>query len=294
MIFLIVSVLCSTIIGVVFRLFTDYKIDTFQAIIYNYLVCLLTGTLVMGQSPLQGEFWLTNWFPYAFGLGATFIATFILIARTVQLYGISVNAVVQRMSLLIAVIFAFVMFGEAITIFKIIGIVLALIAVVLSSIKKTENETATNTKKSLLILFPISVFLLSGGIECVLQYVQKTLLQNDLGQLQFTTFLFGTAAFFGVFILIFNLVTKRMTFGWKHLIAGVVLGIPNFGSIYFLLKAIDTDWDSSVVLPVNSVGVIVFSSIVAILFFNEKLSKLNLFGILLAVIAIILMTISQN
>ena len=294
MIFLILSILCATIIGVVFRLFTDYKIDTFQAIIYNYLVCLTTGTLVMGQSPVQGEFWLTDWFPYAFGLGAIFIGTFILIARTVQIFGISVSAVVQRMSLLIAVIFAFVMFGEVITTFKIIGIILALVAVVLSSIKKTDTETAAKPKNALLILYPISVFLLSGGIECVLQYVQKTLLQNDLGQLQFTTFLFGTAAFFGVFILIFNLVTKRMVFGVRHLIGGIALGIPNFGSIYFLLKAIDTDWDSSVVMPVNSVGVIVLSSIVAILFFKEKLSKLNLFGILLAVIAIILMTISQS
>lgn len=294
MIFIILSVLCSTIIGVIFRLFTDYKIDTFQAIIYNYIVCLIVGSAIMGQSPVQGEFWLTDWFPYAFGLGATFIATFILIARTVQVYGISVNAVVQRMSLLIAVIFAFIVFGEAVTTFKIIGIIFALIAVILSSIKKTENETATNTKKSLLILFPISVFLLSGGIECVLQYVQKTILQNDLGQLQFTTFLFGTAAFFGVFILIFNLITKRMTFDKKHLIAGIALGVPNFGSIYFLLKALDTEWDSSVVLPVNNVGVIIVSSIVAILLFREKLSRLNLLGILLAVFAIILMAISQN
>jgi drug/metabolite transporter (DMT)-like permease len=294
MIFIIFSVLCATVIGVVFRLFTDYKIDTFQAIIYNYIVCLIVGTAVMGQSPIQGEFWLTDWFPYAFGLGAVFIGTFILIARTVQIFGISVNAVVQRMSLLMAVIFAFVMFGEAITIFKIIGIILALIAVVFSSIKKTDNETATKPRNALLILYPISVFLLSGSIECVLQYVQKTLLQNDLGQLQFTTFLFGTAAFFGFFILIFNLVTKRMTFEIKHLIGGIALGVPNFGSIYFLLKAIDTDWDSSIIMPVNSVGVIVFSSIVAILFFKEKLSKLNLFGILLAVVAIILMTISQG
>lgn len=294
MIFLILSILCSTVIGIVFRLFTDYKIDTFQAIIYNYIVCLLTGTLVMGQSPLQGEFWRTDWFPYAFGLGAIFITTFILIARTVQTYGISVNAVVQRMSLLIAVIFAFVVFGEAITTLKIIGIILALVAVVLTSIKEKEQATSTETKQSWLILLPISVFLLSGGIECVLQYVQKIHLQNDLGQLQFTTFLFGTAAFFGTILLVFNLATRRMIFGTKHLIGGIALGIPNFGSIYFLLKALDTDWDSSVVLPVNNVGVIIVSSIVAILIFKEKLSKMNLLGILLAVIAIVLMTISQN
>jgi drug/metabolite transporter (DMT)-like permease len=293
MIFLILSILCSTIIAVVFRYFTDYKIDTFQAILYNYIVCLITGTLVMGQSPIQDAFWTTNWFPYALGLGSIFIGTFILIARTVQTFGISVTSVVQRMSMLIAVIFAFVVFNEPINTFKVVGIILAILAVFLTSIKKIEkSEQQNNAKISWHILLPISVFVLSGSIESVLQYVQKTLLQNNLGQLQFTTFLFGTAAFFGIFILIFNLLTKRMIFHKRHLISGIALGIPNFGSIYFLLKALDTDWDSSVIFPVNNVGIIVLSSIIAVLLFKEKLSKMNIAGILLAILAIILMTFS--
>lgn len=292
MIYLILSVVCSTIISVVFRLFKDFEIDTFQAIIYNYIVCLVVGTAIMGESPLQGNFWQLPWFPYAALLGSIFIATFVLIARTIQTFGISITAVMQRMSLIITVTFAFVFFQEAITFFKIAGIIFALLAVFLASYKPSELKTQKLQNKWLVFL-PFAVLLASGFIESVLQYVQAVLLTDNTGQLKFTTFLFGTAAFFGIILLIFNLLTSRMKFHFRHLVAGIALGVPNFGSIYFLLKMLESGWDGSVVFPINNVAVIILSTVIAILMFQEKLTKLNKLGILMAVIAIILIAYAQ-
>ncbi len=289
MTYLVLSVICSTIIGVVFRLFKDYEIDTFQAIIYNYIVCLTVGSLIMGDLPVKYGFWTLDWFPYAAVLGGIFISAFILIAKTVQNYGISITSVVQRMSLIITVSFAIIYFQESLSIFKIIGIISALGAVVLASFKNEKKEISdTTTPKKWLILLPISVLLTSGLIECVLQYVEGTILKGSVGQLQFTTVLFGTAAVIGTIILIFSLLTGRMTFKIKNLIAGIALGVPNFGSIYFLLAMLGIGWERSVVFPINNIAVILFSTFVALLFFKEKLSKLNWMGIILAILAIVL------
>lgn len=292
MIYLILSVICSTIISVVFRLFKDFEIDTFQAIIYNYIVCLAVGTTVMGESPLQDGFWELSWFPYAALLGSIFIATFVLIARTIQTFGISITSVMQRMSLIITVTFAFVVFQEAVTFFKIVGILFALLAVFLASYNPAELKTQ-QVKNKWLVFLPFAVLIASGFIESVLQYVQEVLLTDNTGQLKFTTFLFGTAAFFGIIALVFNLLTGKMRFHIRHLIAGIALGVPNFGSIYFLLKMLEIGWDGSVVFPINNVAVIILSTVIAILMFKEKLTKLNKVGILMAVVAIILIGYAQ-
>ena len=91
--------------------------------------------------------------------------------------------------------------------------------------------------------------------------------------------------------------------GWASLFASVkdvILGScvrqhlvskfnkTNFGSIYFLLAMLGVGWERSVVFPINNVAVILFSVFVALLFFKEKLSKLNWFGIILAIAAIVL------
>ena len=292
MIYLLLSIICSTIISVVFRLFKDYEIDTFQAIIYNYFVCLIIGTAVMGEIPIQESTIYEPWFPYAGIMGGIFIFTFILIARSIQNFGISITAVMQRMSLIITVIYAIWAFGEAITTFKILGILVALAAVVFATLNPKE-VAETSIKNRWTYFLPLVVLLLSGTIESVLQYVQIVLLTSDVGQLQFTTTLFGTAAVVGIFVLIVNLISGRMVFKWKHLIGGVALGVPNFGSIFFILKMLDQGWDSSVVFPINNVGVIVVSAVVALLFFKEKLSKMNKFGILLAIVAIVLIAYAQ-
>lgn len=291
MMYLILSILCSTIIGIVFKQFPRFKIDNFQAIIYNYIVCTIIGTLVLGELPVKAGFWEYEWFPYAFFMGCIFIGTFVLIARTVQTFGMSVTSVVQRMSLLISVTFAIVYFNESTTWTKMLGIILALVAVFFASIKKEDKQAEHTFSNRWLYFLPFLVFALSGLIEIILQYVQTVHLSNNAGQLQFTTFLFGTAAAIGFILLIFNLAIGKMQFHTRHVIAGIVLGIPNFGSIYFILKMLEQGWEGSVFFPINNVGVILLSTAVALIIFKEQLSKLNIIGIVLAILGIVLISL---
>ena len=51
--------------------------------------------------------------------------------------------------------------------------------------------------------------------------------------------------------------------------------------------------DPSTVFAAMNIGVIIFGSLIGILVFKEKLSKLNYLGLLLALLSIILITLAR-
>jgi multidrug transporter EmrE-like cation transporter len=79
---------------------------------------------------------------------------------------------------------------------------------------------------------------------------------------------------------------------WRNVVAGIVLGIPNFFSIYYLIRLLNSDWlESSAAIPVNNIGIVVASALVAILFFKEPFTQWRAVGIALSILAIILIAL---
>ncbi|MGN6494414.1 MAG: hypothetical protein ACTHLE_20650, partial [Agriterribacter sp.] len=61
--------------------------------------------------------------------------------------------------------------------------------------------------------------------------------------------------------------------------------------IWCLVKVLkDYSSNSSAIIPINNIGIVLTSAVVAWLLFKEKLSAINWMGILLAVIAIALIS----
>ena len=77
-----------------------------------------------------------------------------------------------------------------------------------------------------------------------------------------------------------------MVFSWKNVWGGMILGVPNYGSMLFLLWALNGGLEGSFVFPVVNVSIIVATTIGAVALFQERLSKTNWIGIFLAVVAI--------
>jgi multidrug transporter EmrE-like cation transporter len=62
--------------------------------------------------------------------------------------------------------------------------------------------------------------------------------------------------------------------------------------MYYLVKALaDSGLQSSVIFPINNVAIVIVSAISGILLFAEKLSKLQIAGILLACVSIAILAI---
>ncbi|AUC23722.1 hypothetical protein BTO15_17185 [Polaribacter sejongensis] len=287
MIYLIFSILFSTSLFVIFKYFDIYKIDTLKAIVVNYLVAFAFGFGLSEITFSINEIPEKPWFFGAIVLGALFVAIFFVMANTAQQNGVSVASVAGKMSVVIPVVFGVLLYDESVTLLKVVGVLIALISVYLASVKE---ERSTFNKAGL--LFPILLFFGSGAIDTTLKYVQINFVQNNEAAL-FSGSLFGFAAFFGLLILLVKTLRKREPFGFKNIIAGIVLGIPNYFTIVFLIKAMQTSgFESSTLFTINNVSVVVVSTLVGLLLFKEKFSLKNKIGVILAIVGIVLVTIA--
>ena len=117
------SVLFSSLIFVIFKLFSKYKVETLYAIITNYFVAAIVGLLFYNGDVDLVEIPEKSWFWGTFALGLLFILVFNLMAATAQKLGISVASVATKMSLVLPVLFGVFMYKEELGPIKILGIV---------------------------------------------------------------------------------------------------------------------------------------------------------------------------
>lgn len=289
MIWLLLSILSSTAIMLIFKTFKKYNISTFHAIVINYFTAVAVGfSFVDNWGTVANTY--TNWYYFALILGALFISLFFLIGRTTQQLGISVATVSMKLGYVLPIVLAFTFYQEAISGIKVFAIALTVLAVILSSLKKS-NETNDLSQHKSLLLLPIVIFVGSGICDAVVQYTEKMFFQNE-GFEAFLIILFLTAGTLGLIAaLIHDFKKGKNHFTKRNIIAGVLLGIPNYFSIYFLFKALNFYTNNSAaVFPINNVGIVVASTLIAIVVFKEKLNTLNIIGFVLAIISIILMS----
>ena len=286
MIFLLLSILFSTGLFVIFKYFGIYKIDVLKAIFVNYIVAFSMGFFFAERQIPISEIYVQPWFSGALFLGALFVSIFFVMAMTAQENGVSVTSISGKMSVVVPVIFGIILYNESVTFLKIVGIIMALIAVYLSSVKEEKSE------KNGTLLLPILLFIGSGTIDTLLKYIQENYVSDEDVSI-FSGSLFGIAGAFAFFILVIKTLKKREAFGYKNIIAGIILGIPNYYSIIFLIKALQNkNFESSTLFTINNVAIVVVSTLVGLFFFKEKFSIKNKIGVAMAVLGIIIVTIA--
>lgn len=285
--FLALSVLFTSYLVFAFKIFERFGVNTFHAIVVNYITCVVTGSLFKGSVPAYGEYAQTGWFFFAVLLGCSFITFFNVMSYVTRHHGITVTSVATKLSMVIPICAAFFLYGETATWVKLIGILLSLVAVYLTSERMEKNGDAV---KAAPMWVPLALFLGSGMNDTIVKHAQVRYL-NAYTFNDFLSTCFSTAALAGIIALIYDLTVRKNKFRFKAIVAGVVLGVPNYFSIYFLLKALEHG-DASYIYPVNNIGIVGFSAVVAWLFFKEHLTVKNWIGLGLAVTAIALMSIA--
>jgi len=283
---LALSILFSSLIFVIFKLFDTHKVQTIYAIIINYITACLVGILFYNKPIQLYEIPKNDWFYGTLFLGVLFILIFNLMAKTSQRLGVSVASVATKMSLVIPVILGLILYSEKLSFLKSVGIVMALAAVYFASVKDTPIAIQ---RKSLLL--PMMVFLGSGIIDASIKYMEE----NHVSTNEFPIFsatVFGTAACTGILFVLLRSFDKPLKLNFKNVLGGIALGIPNFFSIFFLLRALQNETlNSASIFTINNVAIVMFSTLLGIVLFKEKISFKNWGGIVLAVISIILVAI---
>jgi len=283
MISLILSILTSACIFILFKLFGKYRIDTFQAIVFNYFTALICGLVFFGHEWDNTALSNTAWIPSVLICAVLFISIFALMGISSLRNGIGATSIAAKMSMALSMALMIVLYNEPFSTVKLIGIILALIGVVLVSIEKSNN---TSTERSLWML--VVIFFGSVLLDVVLNYSQRFLL-NNLSSSLYTAFGFGIAGIIGILVLIFQ--KKLNQISGKNIVAGIVLGIPNFFSIYLLLLAYETAPlnDSDIVAIIN-ISIVSLSTFIGIIFFNEKFNLQKIIGLAAVLVAIFLIS----
>lgn len=282
MIYLAIAILCSVTVSINFKLLKRYYTNAYQAIVFNYptaaLLCFLFFKPDLNTQPTTQNFTL-------YGITAILLLSiFYFISKSIASSGMVLTVIAQRLSLALPVLASFLLFSEQLTPLKIVGLVVGFLAIIAS---KPEGKFDLKDMK---FWFPIIVFLGTGVIDILFNFLTK------IDGISFTTslfYIFSIATVLAFASLAYQKINGTLKFQTRAALAGIVLGLFNFGSIYFYIFALQIEKDRpSVVYSALDIGVIALGSLVGLVLFKERLSVLNKIGLLLAIIAIIILTFS--
>ncbi|QMW06438.1 EamA/RhaT family transporter [Spirosoma foliorum] len=297
MLFLGLSILLSVLLLLNFRIFPRYEVNTFQAIVFNYPVCFMTGLLLLPAGQSFAIDFSQTWTWLAFGLGVGFILTFLLSGASTQRMGITATSLANNLSLVIPVCFSLFVFqtgGKTFDLLNYLGLILAVVAVGLSTYKKEpptveadSSAKPTSRRLGANVLLPVAVFLFYGATNTMINYMNIRYIPSADKTIQVTLTMVLGAIVAGLLMLVVRIIQGKEKIQVKSLIGAVTLGVPNFLSFYTLLLALSAfGSNGAFVYPLYNIGVILVAAMMAALFFKEQLSTANKIGLALAILAI--------
>ncbi|SLJ83324.1 hypothetical protein [Psychrobacter sp. DAB_AL43B] len=288
MMYLMIAVLCSVAVSVLLKILRQKNIDIRQTIVAGYPVAfLLTWLLLKPDVSKIGE--LGGAWGIIIALGILLPAVFVILGRAIAAVGMVATDAAQRLSLIIPIIAAFLLFGEVLTGTRVFGLALGFLALGAlvyrpqQSALVNENastDTVTNNvvnKQALRTpLWLFGVWVGYGIIDILFKQVAKQ-------GAAFPLTLFVSFGLAGLLLLIYLLIT-RVRWQGRALAAGLLLGALNIGNIYAYIRAHQILSESpSIVFTGMNVGVIAVATIIGVGIFKESLNRINMLGLLLAI-----------
>lgn len=284
---LVLSISCSVAVSVLLKVARSRQIEVIQAIAVNYVVATLLCLLLFRPAPSSLLTPATPWWVLIL-LGLMLPTIFLAMAAAVRYAGIVLSDAAQRLSLFIPLIASFLLFGEVLSLNKAGGIVLALVALVLLLMQRGQNSMngdaastpAQSSHKA--IFYLLCVWVGYGVIDILFKQLARSGAAFS-SSLLVTFVLAGIVIFSGLFV-------QRTRWHLPSLKAGVLLGLLNFGNIYFYVSAHQRFPENpTLVFSAMNIGVISLGTLVGAGFFKERLNLYNIAGIALAIVAIVLL-----
>jgi len=282
MLFLVLSILCSVIVGVIFKLTRKYNANPTQIVAFNYVtalaLCYFTFSPDLAEVDAKAP-----WNIYI-SIGILLPVVFLFLVASIKHIGIVKTDAAQRLSLFIPIIAAWFIFKEEFNSYKIIGLLIGFLALLFILRKQSEN---TENKW----IYPTVVLIGFGIIDILFKQIA---LYTTLPYPTSLLVVFAISLVISIGIVLFGMFVKKEKISLKNILFGALVGIFNFGNILFYLKAHKAFSENpSTVFAGMNMGVIILGSLVGLLFFKERLSKINFVGIFLALIAIVFIVFSQ-
>ncbi|WP_243040468.1 EamA/RhaT family transporter [Dyella sedimenti] len=279
MIYVWISVACSVLVSVLLKLARRLEVDVGQAIAWNYVATSVLTALVFHPSLAALRSAQAPWLGFV-GLGLLLPLIFLALAASVRSAGIVRTDAAQRLSLLISLLAAFAWFGETLDLAKGVGIALGLLALSCMVWKVDSRGTGEAPRGW---LWPLVVFAGFGAIDILF----KRVAQAGTPFAASLQAMFALALVVSVALLLWRRWHDRTFFTLRDAVAGLLLGLANFGNIVFYVRGHQALPDHpSLVFASMNLGVVALGAVVGTVAFRERLGWVNTLGLGLALVAI--------
>ena len=278
MLFLLLAILTSALIAIFMRISEQYISNNFGMLGVNYLVCVAlsacfsySGNITLHKADLSSALIL------GIICGILYLVSFLLLQWNISKNGVVLSSTFMKLGVLVPTVLSIILYDEVPKLAQIIGFFAAIAAILL--IHFEQGKTKSNRRLLLILL------LILGGCS---DFMSKVFEQANIPSLKghYLLFTFLTAA-----IICFCLIAyKRQHIGKMEILFGCLIGIPNYFSSHFLLRALDR-MAAVVVYPTFSVGTIVVVTFAGLIFLKEKISKQRSLAIGIILVALVLLNI---
>lgn len=288
MLYLILAVLCSVAVSVLLKILRQKNIDIRQTIVAGYPVAFLL-TLWLLKPDVSAIDSLGGAWGIIAALGVLLPAVFVILGRAISAVGIVATDAAQRLSLIIPIIAAFLLFGEVLSGTRVFGLALGFLALI-ALVYRPQNRQASDQNPDLdtaikpamakpalrTPLWLLAVWAGYGVIDILFKQVA------GLGA-AFPLTLFVSFGLAGLLLLIYLLII-RVRWERRALLSGLLLGALNMGNIYAYIRAHQVLSSSpSLVFTGMNIGVITVATVIGVGIFKEQLNRINMLGLGLAV-----------
>lgn len=285
---LLFCILLNVVVAIIFKIFPRYNIDVKRAIIVNYFTCVATAWAAdyvefNTHLPMVKDFVI-----WTLPMGILFFTVFLIIGKTVASFGVLVATTSQKLSLILPVVIALLFFDEPLTTWKLPGLLAAIGAVVYINANGSPRLPKLNALTTLSL--PLLTWLGSSAVDLSLFLSEKYQAAQGHNML-FTASLFFFAGLSGLLFVIVQDFKTGSSWKKKDILAGICLGIPNFFSIYLIVVLLSDGWQGSILFPMLNVAIILMTTLVGLFIFKEDFSRNRKAGIILAIFAIILLSL---
>lgn len=288
MIYLILAIVFTSMFFVIFRVVDKLKLPLLPVIVVNYLLTSITSfayAQYSGTFDMANFTWSVIW--PALLVGSSFVFLFVIMGIASAKAGVGKTAMANRLNVIIPVAFSIIYFSESLPAIKIISIILAIIALVLSVMKKDKGQPTGSGENYYFLLFLI--FFVGGATDAFLGVVQDEML-NDTNQMNFFICNFSTAFIGGLLFSTAKGIKFKSYFKPKSLGMAVTLSVTNFLAFLGFINGLgESGLDKSEFFTILNIGIVVLTIFWGMTLFRERYSLTNWTGIGLAIVSIILL-----
>ncbi len=273
--YLIFSIVCSVAVSMLLKISKNKGISINQAVAINYPVAAISAFILFKPNFSNNLNVLLSEWQILLPLGILMPSIFIIMGECVMRAGIAKSDAAQRLSLFLPILAAFLIFGETISVGKILAVILAII-----SLSALVYKPKNNTQRTGAIWALLGVWLGYGIIDILFKQLSKNTVMTATN--------LCTVFILSAIVLFTYLIIKRTQWNKASIFGGIILGCLNFGNIYFYFRAHQAyNNNPTLIFAAMNLGVISLGTIIGTAVFKEKINIINILGIVLAIVAIV-------